>query len=64
LGQLKTIAYLFGDLLGSLSAVPLENGKRSYASNNLNMNLPLILRFVDTYFEAKSKFIKKLEPII
>jgi len=63
-GTIKTIACLFGDLLGPLSAVPLENGKRSYTSNNLYMNLPLILRFVDTYFEAKSKFIKKLEPLI
>jgi len=59
-----TCTCLFADPLGPLSAVQLENGKRSYTSNNLYMNLPLILKFVDTYFEAKSKFIKKLEPLI
>lgn len=57
-GIIKTIACHFGDQLGPLSAVPLENGKRRYTSNNLYMNLPLILRFVDTYFEVKSKFIE------
>jgi hypothetical protein len=63
-GTIKTIACLFGDPIGQLSAIPLENGKRSYTSNNLYMNLPLLLRFVDTYFEAKCKFIEKSEPLI
>jgi hypothetical protein len=59
-----TCTCLFGNPLGSLSSVQLADGKRTYTSTNLYMNLPQILRFVDIYLESRRRFIKNLEPMI